>query len=415
MSPFFSVIIPTRNRAVLLRRALKSVLWQTFPDYEVIVYDNASRDNTLDVVKGFDDARIRYIYSRTRIQVQASFEEAFKVAKGHFLHIMGDDDALLPHCLERAKEVIEKHNARLLCVPLKALYYYPDWVEETLRNTLLLRTFTGEDQIMDSKMELKRLFEVGGFSYKRHPCVTNAFILKKDIDYLMNKYGQVLLNDHCGDISVAVFLLDLTDRYILLDEPLHIAGFSVRSNSANVSIMDRTLDLESLSEEFKAWFSDEQKINRLLQGVPFKIPIRYNFDTATLLQQKAMLGLPFKFNWELYFHRMWGVMADFNSRGKDTSSAEGEFLRALSQQSLWVRVKLALYLLTRKRRILARGYSLMGAIVKYLSIRGVTKKNVPSSVTITGGDGGFSDILGASGYYYQSIICNKPAVRGREV
>ena len=395
-TPFFSVVLPTRNRADLLRRALQSILWQTFPDYEVIVFDNASEDDTPNVVKEFDDPRIRYIRSEKWIQVQATFEEAFKAANGHFLRVMGDDDALLPHCLERAKEIIEKHKARLLCFSLKALYYYSDWVQETERNTLLLRTSTCEEKILDSKAELRSFFGIGGFSYARHPNATNTFFQKTDIDYLMNKHGQIFLNDHCGDISVAVFLLDLTDHYLLVDEPSHVAGFSGRSNSANVRIMDRSLDLESLSEEFKTWFSDEQKINRLLQGVPLKIPIRYNFDIATLLQQKAMLGLSFKFNWELYFKRMWGDLMRFESMGIDTSSAKEEFFRALSQQSLWVRFKLGIFLLSRKRRILREVYYLAGTALQHLSRRRSRIKNVPS--IISGEDGGFNDILGAAKY-----------------
>lgn len=60
--PTVSVVIPTYNRAHLVSRAIQSVLNQTYQDFELIVVDDASTDNTEEVVKDFKDNRIRYIY-----------------------------------------------------------------------------------------------------------------------------------------------------------------------------------------------------------------------------------------------------------------------------------------------------------------------------------------------------------------
>jgi len=59
--PTVSVIIPTYNRAHLVGRAIRSVLNQTFQDFEIIVVDDGSTDNTEEVVKSFNDPRIRDI------------------------------------------------------------------------------------------------------------------------------------------------------------------------------------------------------------------------------------------------------------------------------------------------------------------------------------------------------------------
>jgi glycosyltransferase involved in cell wall biosynthesis len=59
--PTVSVIIPTYNRAHSLGRAIRSVLNQTYQDFELIVVDDGSSDNTDELVKSFDDVRIRYI------------------------------------------------------------------------------------------------------------------------------------------------------------------------------------------------------------------------------------------------------------------------------------------------------------------------------------------------------------------
>ena len=66
-SPTVSVILPTYNRAHLVGRAIQSVLNQTYQDFELIVVDDGSIDNTEEVVKSINDARIRYLkYEKNR-------------------------------------------------------------------------------------------------------------------------------------------------------------------------------------------------------------------------------------------------------------------------------------------------------------------------------------------------------------
>ena len=69
-TPKVSVIIPTYNRAALLPRAVNSVLAQTFQDYEIIIVEDCSPDNTQDVIAAFSDPRIRLIRHSTRNQPQ---------------------------------------------------------------------------------------------------------------------------------------------------------------------------------------------------------------------------------------------------------------------------------------------------------------------------------------------------------
>jgi len=66
MTPIFSVIIPTYNRAHALGQAIRSVLSQTCQDFEIIVVDDGSTDDTKTVVVSFADPRIHYIHNRTR-------------------------------------------------------------------------------------------------------------------------------------------------------------------------------------------------------------------------------------------------------------------------------------------------------------------------------------------------------------
>jgi len=58
--PFFSIVIPTYNRGNYLKLAIKSILRQNYDDYEIIITDNASTDNTKEVIYSFRNKKIKY-------------------------------------------------------------------------------------------------------------------------------------------------------------------------------------------------------------------------------------------------------------------------------------------------------------------------------------------------------------------
>lgn len=98
--PAVSVIIPTYNRAHLVGRAIRSVLNQTFTDFELIVVDDASTDNTREEVESVGDLRIRYIRHEQRKGGSAARNTGIEVAHGEFLAFLDSDDEWLPRKLE---------------------------------------------------------------------------------------------------------------------------------------------------------------------------------------------------------------------------------------------------------------------------------------------------------------------------
>ena len=100
-SPTVSVIIPTFNREHLIGRALKSVRAQTFTDWECLVVDDASTDNTGDVVRRFGDPRVRYLRHESNRQAGAARNTGISAALGQFLAFLDSDDEWMPTKLER--------------------------------------------------------------------------------------------------------------------------------------------------------------------------------------------------------------------------------------------------------------------------------------------------------------------------
>ncbi len=95
-SPLISVIIPTRNRANLLPRAVGSVLRQTFTAFEVIIVDDASDDDTKAVVSKIGDNRVRYIRQPRNLGGSASRNTGIREARGDYIAFLDDDDEYLP-------------------------------------------------------------------------------------------------------------------------------------------------------------------------------------------------------------------------------------------------------------------------------------------------------------------------------
>ena len=100
MKPTVSIGIPTYNRAPLLAQAIKSVLQETYQDFEIIVSDDCSSDNTADVVRSFGDDRIRYHRTTGKLKVPPNWNECVRLAQGEFFALLPDDDVYCPEFLE---------------------------------------------------------------------------------------------------------------------------------------------------------------------------------------------------------------------------------------------------------------------------------------------------------------------------
>ena len=100
-APTVSVIVPTYNREHMIGRALESVLAQEFTDFELIVVDDASTDNTEAVVRASGDSRIRYIREPANGGPNAARNRGMREARGEFLAFLDSDDEWLPGKLGR--------------------------------------------------------------------------------------------------------------------------------------------------------------------------------------------------------------------------------------------------------------------------------------------------------------------------
>ena len=101
--PFFTIGIPTHNRAAFLRQAIDSALRQTHADLELVVSDNASTDDTPAIVAGIKDPRLRFARQTENIGALRNMNFLIDQARGRFFVLHQDDDLLHPEFLARCR------------------------------------------------------------------------------------------------------------------------------------------------------------------------------------------------------------------------------------------------------------------------------------------------------------------------
>jgi len=105
-----SIIIPTRERAQYLNYSIQTALKIEDDKTEIVVCDNASQDNTMDVVKKFSDPRLKYVNTGARISMRENFNFALNASAGDYVVFFGDDDGILPGQFKFLRQLLETHQ-----------------------------------------------------------------------------------------------------------------------------------------------------------------------------------------------------------------------------------------------------------------------------------------------------------------
>jgi glycosyltransferase involved in cell wall biosynthesis len=109
--PFFSVIIPTYNRAQFIAPAIKSVLAQTFSDFELIIVDDASTDNTEEIISSIIDNRIIYIKNKSNLERCTSRNIGIQKSRGQYICFLDSDDLYLENHLQVLYKNIQERGS----------------------------------------------------------------------------------------------------------------------------------------------------------------------------------------------------------------------------------------------------------------------------------------------------------------
>ncbi len=115
-NPLVSIVTPTFNRAHTLQRAIDSVLAQTYNDWELIIIDDGSTDNTQELVKGIGEKRVKYLHKENGGPSKAR-NYGIEHATGKWIMYLDSDDELLPKCIETMLDWANKNPTVAFAFP----------------------------------------------------------------------------------------------------------------------------------------------------------------------------------------------------------------------------------------------------------------------------------------------------------
>lgn len=186
MNPLFSVILTTYNRSQLLARAIRSVLQQNFTEFELVIVDDHSSDNTRQVIAEFSDDRIIYICQTENQGVSTSRNTGIQQAKGEYICFLDDDDEYLPAFLKEINHFLEKRNepfVGLIWTGIKKIYTANNLANEKERVETQLFTLDSEKfflmQVLFSGITIHRL------CFQKVSLFNPELKIAEDIDFVL--------------------------------------------------------------------------------------------------------------------------------------------------------------------------------------------------------------------------------------
>lgn len=219
--PKISVLIPAYNHGKYLKGTIGSVLNQTFTDFELLICDDYSTDNSAEVINSFADNRIKAVFSKENRGTVRSLNKLLNLAQGEYIAVLGSDDEWYPEKLEKQLSILENNS------DIAASFSYADIVDangDIITNASDFPLDIYNIKNADKAFLLKQFFQEG--NRLCHSSVLIRTSVHKEIGEYSVKYRQL------HDLDLWIRLL-LKYQIHITEEPL--VKYRYISNSGNVS------------------------------------------------------------------------------------------------------------------------------------------------------------------------------------
>ena len=196
--------MPAYNGANVISETIRSILSQSFKNYELIIVDDCSKDNTEEIIKGFKDKRIRFFKNKKNLGYSGNLEKCRKKATGEIIYLMGQDDILGKGALLNTYRVFKKDKNigaatrpyfwfdKDICIPVRAKKQLNPKKDEIVtisdKPQKIIRVFETLDQL--SGLALRRKYVDLSFHPDIFPCHVYPFAS------IFKKHPIVFLKDY---------------------------------------------------------------------------------------------------------------------------------------------------------------------------------------------------------------------------
>ena len=217
--PLVSVCVPTYNYARFLRACIESVLTQTLADWELIICDDYSNDDTAEIVREYAkrDSRIRYIRNDLRLGMNGNIKRAADAGNGKYLKVLCSDDWLVPDCLEQFTDLMEEN-------PQVSLATSAEILSNESGQSMQVQFLFGQPLVLIEGDEMLRRM-ARGHGFGGH----SSFFIRRSAYDAVGGYDDQLL--YASDYDLAARLCRVGE-YAHLDTPLFYGRVQSESSSS---------------------------------------------------------------------------------------------------------------------------------------------------------------------------------------
>lgn len=352
--PFFSVIIPQKNRSEFLIHTLKTCMIQDYPKFEIIVSDDCSDDNSVAMIQQLaqNDHRIKLFAHKTHLGMRDNFEFALNQVKPGYVIALGGDDGLVPGCIWRMFEIIQKTKTDLLTWRPAGFKYPETEIEPTFFS--VPRVKKAGIRYISSEVFLNKMATTLRYQVDDCPMIYVKGVASTE---LINKVKS-RTKDGCfyycptPDGFSGIVLAGEVDKYVFTEEPLSIVGTTTKSQGKNYARTDPVSRKEA--EEF---FNDNirKTMHKELANQPYS-PLTTLMTADYLLTAKDLPGWPGKFKSFSYEHLIKTVFKQISTTPFDNAVLARELLilREIANKHNLLELFNSLYKKTIRKRPLGK-------------------------------------------------------------
>lgn len=244
--PKVSVLIPAYNHAQYIQETIDSVLEQSFGDFELLISDDCSTDNTVDMIKRYSDSRIISVFFEENKGTVRSLNHLLSLAKGEYIAVLGSDDVWEKDKLEKQLEVLEKDKSIAACFSKATVI---DQNSNQIVDKAVFSDEIFEFENCDKAHMLRKLFVSGN-----HLCHSSA-VIRTSVHKQVGEYNVAYRQLHDFDLWIRILL---NDKIYVIEDSLVKYRYVV--NAGNVS-------QSTTKNDFRLWNEAEAIITFLFENI----------------------------------------------------------------------------------------------------------------------------------------------------
>ena len=241
----YSILIPTFNRRKYLEKTLKTILDQNYINYELIVSDSGSSDDTWEYLKNLDYPNLKIIKPEKKLSEVENFEFIINQAKGEWIIILGDDDGVLPNFFDGVDNIIKKYP-EIEAISCKSGHYYHENIEDLYGDRVISFNYLS-NKITKVNSKKSLLFcLLGIYTRADVPMLYTSGIVKKSLvdkikDKSQNKFFYSIIEDYYSMVAI----LFETSFYVSCQKPLFWIGTSKSSSGRGLRVYENNKDVDN--------------------------------------------------------------------------------------------------------------------------------------------------------------------------